>query len=217
MGDATRTYSSSWLRSSSWICVPFSSTAVQTETIANSSFVCSSFGNYLSRKGDQRNVSCLPALAILAPFAFTTTNSGQHTGPSSNSLLFIFCFVFVFVSLWSAVLIFKVYKCSTCIKFFYREKVRGKFYIPMLQTSRMAVLLIFSSSFHFWYSQSNQVLNLRVVRSRDPSLKWPILKLQWNTSPWELGTSLLWRNVSQHTLYGVQHIHSNLTLIDCIF
>ena len=129
----------------------------------------------------------------------------------------IFVLFFVFVSLWSAVLIFKVYKCSTCIKFFYREKVRGKFYIPMLQTSRMAVLLIFSSSFHFWYSQSNQVLNLRVVRSRDPSLKWPILKLQWNTSPWELGTSLLWRNVSQHTLYGVQHIHSNLTLIDCIF
>ena len=28
------------------------------------------------------------------------------------------------------------------------------FYIPMLQTSNLAVLLSFSCSFHFWYSQS---------------------------------------------------------------
>ena len=33
-----------------------------------------------------------------------------------------------------------------------------KFFIPMLQTSNLAVLLIFSCSFYFWYSQSARPL-----------------------------------------------------------
>ena len=35
-----------------------------------------------------------------------------------------------------------------------KNETADKFYIPMLQTSNLAVLLIFSCSFHFWYSQS---------------------------------------------------------------
>ena len=42
-----------------------------------------------------------------------------------------------------------------------------KVYIWMLQTSNLAVLLIFSCSFHFWYSQ---VLKVRVGRSCDQVL-----------------------------------------------
>ena len=51
--------------------------------------------------------------------------------------------------------------------------------------------------------------------------------LQWNKSATvntaaTNAVSLLWwranaQNVSQHTLYGVQHIHINLTLIHCAF
>ena len=60
----------------------------------------------------------------------------------------------------------------------------------------------------------NLVLSSRVLFTRR--------LLECFQTMFELIKSLLWRrdyarNVSQHTLYGVQHIHINLTLIHCKF
>ena len=47
-----------------------------------------------------------------------------------------------------------------------------KLYILMLQTSNLAVLLIFACSFHFWYSQSaRSLIDLLVSRSPDQVMR----------------------------------------------